>query len=399
MAKRAKYPEEAELAAMVGEAAARRCRLEIRGGGTKRMIGNLVEANERLRTATISGIAMYEPAALTVTVKAGTPLAALQRELAGGGQHLAFEPPDYRSLLGSRGRPTIGGVVACGLSGPRRVQAGACRDALIGIRFVDGTGQISKNGGRVMKNVTGYDLVKLLCGSYGTLGVLTEFSFKLLPIPETTATVVVGGLSDSQAVRAMSDALASPFDVTGAAHLQKNDEGQPETRIRVEGFENSVRYRCGRLLKLLSAYGDLRVEYAAAANKRWEHIRDVKSFAGREGAVWRIAVKPSDASALVAGLPPETNAEAIYDWGGGLVWLLVPETADCYAGTIRARIAMCGGHAMLLRASRKARGRVPVFHPQAPELETIAQKLRAEFDPAGILNQGRMTGTNAGITA
>ncbi|MEE8456313.1 MAG: FAD-binding protein, partial [Limibaculum sp.] len=217
--------DEAELAEAVAEAAGTGTPLEIRGGGTRAGVGRPVQASRTLSTAGLSGITLYEPEALTLVVKAGTPVAEVEAALAAQGQLLPFEPMDHRALLDAQGEPTIGGVVACGVSGPRRIQAGACRDAMLGVRFVNGRGEAVKSGGRVMKNVTGYDLVKLMCGSHGTLGVLSEISFKVLPKPERAVSLVIEGLDDAAAVAVLGQAMTSPFDVTGAAHVPAGEAG------------------------------------------------------------------------------------------------------------------------------------------------------------------------------
>ncbi len=352
--------------------------LRILGGGT-RPIGRPL-AGEALSVAGLSGIELYEPGALTIVVGAGTPIADVEAVLAKENQRLPFEPMDHRALLGTDGAPTIGGVVAANVSGPRRIQAGACRDSLIGVRFVDGTGTILKNGGRVMKNVTGYDLVKLLAGSWGTLGVLTEVAFKVLPDTETQANVVVEGLSPHQAVEAMSTALGSPFEVTGAAHVPGGET--PLTLLRLEGFAASVAYRTERLSTLLSPFGNVRAETdIAAVRTAWRAVRDVEAFAGVSGDVWRISVKPSDAPDIAA----LAQGEAIFDWGGGLIWVCVPEGTD-----LRARLGAFAGHATLVRASEDTRARISPFQPEAAPIAALSEGLRKQFDPRGILNPGLM---------
>ncbi len=355
--------------------------LRIRGGGT-RAIGRPV-AGEVLSTAGLIGITLYEPGALTIVARAGTPLAEVEAALAAEGQRLPFEPMDHRGLLGTSGTPTIGGVVAANASGPRRVQAGAVRDSLIGVRFVDGAGTIIKNGGRVMKNVTGYDLVKLMAGSWGTLGVLTEVSFKVLPATSARAVLLINGLSDADGIRALSMALSSPFEVSGAAHTPSGVDGHPVTMIRLEGFESSVSYRADELKKRLSGFGDVAVETDADRTRAgWDWVRDVQPFHNRAGDVWRFSVKPTDGSLLGARL----GADALlYDWGGGLVWALAPEGTD-----LRARMGDVAGHATLVRASEETRARMPVFHPEPPALAALSDGLRAKFDPRGILNPGLM---------
>jgi glycolate oxidase FAD binding subunit len=345
--------------------------LRVRGGGT-RGIG-LSTAGSVLETGGLAGISLYEPGALTIVAGAGTPLAEIQAALAGEGQHLPFEVPDMTGLLGTAGVSTLGGVVAANASGPRRVQAGACRDSLIGVRFVDGSGTVVKNGGRVMKNVTGYDLVKLMAGSHGTLGVLSEVSFKVLPRPETEASLVLPGLDDAGGVAALSKALGSPFEVTGAAHLP--GEG---TFLRIEGFEASVAYRAGQLRRLLG--GDLMGSEDSAL--RWAAIRDVAAFHGKPGDVWKLSVTPSAAPGIVARMGAEA---VIYDWGGGLIWARVAPGTD-----LRARLGAIPGHATLVRAEAATLARLSAFPPEAGPLAALTAGLRARFDPKAILNPGLM---------
>ncbi|KAJ54651.1 2-hydroxy-acid oxidase [Actibacterium mucosum KCTC 23349] len=356
---------ETELAKVIAGAEAP---LRVIGGGTRGFAKAVT--GDVLSTAGMSGIELYEPGALTIVAKAGTPVAEVEAALAAEGQRLPFEPMDHRALLGTEGIPTIGSVVAANVSGPRRMQAGACRDSLIGVRFVDGRGDVIKNGGRVMKNVTGYDLVKLMAGSYGTLGVLTEVSFKVLPATPAQLNVVVRGLSDAVAVQAMARALGSPFEVSGAAHLPGE-----MTMLRLEGFENSVLYRAAQLTDLLQEFGEISVDEADL----WAQVRDVTAFAAQDGDVWRISVKPSDAPKLVEKLSVKS---VLYDWGGGLIWALTVPGKD-----VRAAMVGTGGHATRVRASDRD---LPVFHPEPASLAAISAGLRAQFDPRGILNPGVM---------
>lgn len=346
--------------------------LRICGGGT-RAIGKPV-VGEMLSVAVLNGITLYEPGALTLVAKAGTPLAEVEAALGAEGQRLAFEPMDMRALLGRSGTPTVGGMVAANASGPRRVQVGACRDALIGVRFVDGQGNVIKNGGRVMKNVTGYDLVKLMAGSWGTLGVLTECSFKLLPIPETQVTIVSDEMSAQDAVAVMARALSTPYEVNGAARA-----GDGRVCLRIEGFAQQVAYRTQALIMALGGAWELREE--AASTALWQEIRDVMEFADTPGDVWRISVKPSDAPAVVA----RAGCPVVMDWGGGLIWALMPEGGD-----LRASLGTFSGHATLIRGSDATRAALPVFQPEAAPVAALAQGLRAKFDPRGVLNPGLM---------
>ena len=346
--------------------------LKITGGAT-RPIGKPA-LGEVLSTAGLSGITLYEPGALTLVTQAGTPLADIKVALDAENQRLAFEPMDHRTLLGTTGTPTIGGVVAANVSGPRRISVGACRDFMLGVRFVDGSGQIIKNGGRVMKNVTGYDLVKLMTGSYGTLGVLTEVSLKVLPKPETSATLCIPDQSIAQAVAAMSAALGSPFETTGAAHLPA---GGGKTFLRIEGFEQSVAYRTQQLQTLLSSFGEVAV---LPAGDHWTDIANVAVFAKSTQDIWRISVRPSEAEAIVNNLPD--GSETLLDWGGGLIWAEVPQGTD-----LRAKLVAFNGHATLIKGTAD----VPTFQPEPAPLAALTAGLRAKFDPRGILNSGMMS--------
>ena len=253
---------EVELAEAISDAAGPLC---IEGGGSR----GLAVAGDTLSLRKLSGVELYERGALTLVARAGTPVAEVEALLASENQRLAFEPMDHRGLLGTQGTPTLGGVIAANVSGPRRIQTGAARDHLLGVRLVDGAGQIIKNGGRVMKNVTGYDLVKLMCGAHGSLGVLSEVSLKVLPVAEAVQTVAVEGVELATAVSAMSAALGSPYDVTGAAY----DPQRQVALIRVEGFEASASYRAEQLVAALGRYGATRLVEGSGA--LWQGIRDV----------------------------------------------------------------------------------------------------------------------------
>ncbi|MEM9579712.1 MAG: FAD-binding protein [Pseudomonadota bacterium] len=358
---------EAELAEMM---AAANAPWHITGGGTRGIGGD----GAALETGGLRGIGLYEPGALTLVAQAGTPVAEIEAALAAQNQRLAFEPTDLRDALGTSGVSTIGGVVATGASGPRRIAVGAARDFMLGVRFVDGAGTIVKNGGRVMKNVTGYDLVKLMTGAHGTLGVLTEVSLKVLPDVEMQASLRLSGLAPDQSVAAMSAALGSPFEVTGAGRTAAGD-----TLLRLEGFEASVRYRAGALSKKLAGFGDVTLDDTAGQD--WTDLRDARAFAGGSGDLWRLSVTPSDAPAVIAAVDPETYT---LDWGGGLIWAEVPAGTD-----LRARLSV-PGHATLMRASVETYGRLGRFHPELDVLARISRELRARFDPKGILNPGLM---------
>lgn len=363
---------EADIAAIVQDA---KTPLSICGGNTR----SFAPIGAPLSLAGLSGISLYEPGALTLVAQSGTPVSEIDAALAAENQRLAFEPMDHRALLSTTGPPTIGGVIAANISGPRRIAVGAARDFALGVRFVDGMGQIVKNGGRVMKNVTGYDLVKLMSGSYGTLGVLTEVSLKVLPVPETESTLVLHGVSDIDAVSALARALSSPFEVTGAAH----DPAQAQTYLRVEGFEASVAYRITELKKLLATFAkEMTVQPADQSQNNWANLRDVIPFAQETGDVWRISCKPSDAPNLAAVAKADAH---FFDWAGGLIWLRTQPGDD-----LRARLGVFDGHATLVRAADETKKALGVFHPQSVGVAKLSAGIRAKFDPRGVLNAGLM---------
>jgi len=392
---------EQEIAEAVRDATAP---LSIRGGGTR---GMAPSEGEAFSLARVSGISLYEPGALTLVAGAGTPMSEIDAALQSEGQMLPFEPMDHRVLLGTSGEPTIGGVVGANVSGPRRLRAGGCRDSLIGVRFVDGRGDVLKNGGRVMKNVTGYDLVKLLSGSYGTLGVLSEVSFKLLPKPDATGVVTLEGLSLTDGVAAMSAALGSPFEVSGAAMTPGGGDTASIVRLRLEGFETSVSYRGEQLQKTLARFGA--AAFAPGGEDDWRAVRDVTDFADKT-CVWKISAKASDVPVMLeSGIWQTLACDARLDWGGGLVWIGADEaqladnanydgsgSSDPVAGAEALHMALqeymrlAGGHATLVKGPAALKERVPVFQPEAAPLEALAKGLRAQFDPRGILNPGVM---------
>ena len=380
--------DEREIADIVAVAADRRTPLSVVGGGTRARLGRPMQTAATLSTAELRGVTLYEPTELVLAARAGTPLAEVTALLAGNNQRLAFEPMDHRALLGSGGEPTIGAVASANISGPRRIQAGAARDSLIGVRAVTGRGDRVKSGGRVMKNVTGYDLVKFLAGSWGTLAVLTEVTFKVQPAPETEATLVIPGLGDREAVAALSAALGSPWSVTGAAHIPAGKASR--TCVRIEGFAPSVAERIERLRSLpgFATAGMLDAMQSAAM---WQAVRDLDVLMlPPEAPVWRISVRPADAPGVVDAVRQVYDCRVLYDWGGGLVWVAGGQGRDGGAAVVRGAAGAVGGHATLVRASEDLRHAVDVFQPLAAPVMDLTRRLKASFDPSGILNPGRM---------
>ena len=378
--------------------------LEVVGGGSKRVIGRAAQWDLTLDLSGLSGVTLYEPQELVLTAKAGTPLTEIEALLAASKQELAFEPMDYGRLLGTPpGAGTIGGAIGANLSGPRRIKAGAARDHFLGVTAVSGRGETFKSGGRVVKNVTGYDLCKLLAGSWGTLAAMTEVTVKTLPRAETEETVLVLNLDDGAAAKVMAAAMGSFADVSGAAHLPAaaaariaeiaGTEGAA-TAFRLEGVGPSVMQRKSVLQTLLSPFGPLATLPEAQSRALWRSIRDVVPFAADGPAgkhdLWRISVAPARGAEVGRALAAEADAELLYDWAGGLLWVALAAANDAHAPLVRTTVAAAGGHATLIRAPTAVRAAVEVFSPEAPGLAALTRRVRESFDPQGVLNAGRM---------
>ncbi|WP_316160546.1 FAD-binding protein [Bradyrhizobium sp. SZCCHNRI20481] len=381
--------------------------LDVIGHGSKRRIGQLTATNAVLDLSALKAVVGYEPNELIITAQAGAPLADLLSLIDSKSQQFAFEPMDTGPLLGTAGRGTLGGMIAAGLAGPRRIRAGGARDHLLGAHAVSGFGESFKTGGKVVKNVTGYDLCKLLAGSWGTLAVMTEATLKVMPRPESERTLVLRGLDDLKANRAMTAALGSPFDVSGAAHLPASTLrpevdglgpiGSPReavTVIRLEGITASAAHRAASLAKQLATFGPAEIIADDASADVWSAVRDVLPFAanGPLGAwpVWRIVCPPVSGGVIGQALTRQTGGEVIYDWGGGLIWASLPPQPDASAGLVRKQAEAVGGHATLLRAWDEMRLAVDVFHPQPPGVAALEERVRVSFDPKTILNRGRI---------
>lgn len=390
---------ETEAADIVRDHAAKALPLEIRGGGTRGAIGNPVNADSILTSSGLTGIVSYNPAEMVITARSGTPVAEIEAALAGHGQMMAFEPIDHRGVMGTTGEPTVGGLFAVNASGPRRLSAGAARDHLLGVRFVNGNGEVVKAGGRVMKNVTGLDLVKLMAGSHGTLGFLTEVTFKVLPRPRRAETLALSGLDDELAANAMAASMMLPVEVSGAAHLPESVRGRfiggrlpdgPATVLRIEGLEASVALRMEKLAAAMAPFGPATRLGPDETAELWREIRDVRPYAdGTSRPLWRASVAPTEGQKLVAALRLEAGVDAFYDWQGGLVWMRME--ADPEADLVRRYVrALGGGHATLIRAPEAWRASVPAFQPLSPAVAALSARVREKFDPAGIFNPGRM---------
>lgn len=389
---------EDSIVAAVASAVAARETLRVEGNGTKSGLMRPVQAARTVSTAGLTGITLYAPKELIIAARAGTPMPEIEATLAEAGQYMIAEPPDLSELLGATGKPqTLGGVVATNLSGPRRIARGAIRDHVMGIRAVNGRAELIRSGGRVLKNVTGLDLCKLFTGSYGTLGVLTEITLKVLPAAEATGTLVLPGLDAAAGIAAMSAALGSPFDVSAAAWLpaemvaatpKLDGVRGPAALIRIEEFADSVTYRIGRLRDQF-AVADAVTLGTDASRSVWRDIRDVRPLAPRpEDAVWRVSVRPSAGAKVLDALRPH-GAKGFLDWGGGLVWLAGPADAATHLQVeVAARAA--AGTWTLLRAPDSLRATMRVIPDEPPPLARITREVKRAMDPAGIFNPGRL---------
>ncbi|PWB89766.1 glycolate oxidase subunit GlcE [Methylocystis sp. MitZ-2018] len=368
------------------------------GGGSKSGLGRYAPQAQALSTAALTGVTLYEPDELVLSARAGASLSEIEALLDEHGQQLAFEPMDYGLLFGAEtGGATIGGAIAVNAAGPRRIKAGAARDHLLGFRCVTGRGELVKSGGRVMKNVTGYDLSKLVCGSYGTLALLTELTLKVLPKPQTECTLLAIGAEEAESLALLRRATATPCEPSalamlpaGAAPLALNDNA---AAIRLEGPAISVTARRDDLVERLASDGvrfETLDEHDSAA--LWRGLRDAAPVAAKVGQIWRISVAPSEGFAVVerirrAGAPVLAY---FYDWAGGLIWLRLETVPDAYAAVVRSAVDASGGHATLIRASVETRATIDVFHPQPSALAALTRRVKASFDPAHILERGRM---------
>ena len=391
-----------ELASMIAGFAARNQPVEIAGYGTKKRVGRPMQTAATISTQSMRGITLYEPTELVMSARTGTPLVQVEAELAANSQMLAFEPIDLGIAVGAApGMQSIGGIFAANLSGARRVVAGAARDHLIGAKGVNGRSEIFKSGGRVVKNVTGYDVARGLCGSWGTLAVMTEVTFKVLPWPEAATTLVYAGLPDDIAVELLCTAMGTPYEVSASGHMREAlarrldiaalaGAGGALTMLRIENFSKSVAYRKERIKDALKAYGDpIELEYADTL-ELWNALRQLKMLSDQSTCLWRVSTSPRNGPAVVAAIERHMQIEAYYDWSGGLVWIEVPASADAGASDVRRAVAVNGGHATLIRAEPQVRASVEVFQPQSPVLERLTRGIKAAFDPPGLLNPGRM---------
>jgi glycolate oxidase FAD binding subunit len=391
-----------EVIALIQAAVANEEPLEVGGNLTMRALGNPVEAKHTLSTRNMRGIHFYEPSELVVSLSPGTTMRELTDLLDSNGQELAFEPIDYGLLYGNKPLAgTVAGMVAVNAAGPRRIKAGAARDHVLGFTAISGRGESFQSGGRVMKNVTGYDLSKLMTGSHGTLAVFTDLTLKVLPKPEMEETVVISGLSEQAAIDVMTEASGLPHEVSSFAHLPaevsnslnthfKSDN--PLTALRLEGPEISVTKRKADLQQhFLRCGGEFHTIAPSHSRAFWTSLRDCGPLANRAADIWRISVAPTHGARLMAVIRATGIDSAVYyDWAGGLIYLATETSAGTAEPAIRAPLATFGGHATLIRSNQAAPTNVSVFQPQPSPLAALTARIKNSFDPKHILNRRRM---------
>ena len=376
--------DQGDIVDAIADAARTGGRLEIRGGGSKADIGAPRNEVSILDVTGLGGVVDYDPAELVLTAHAGAPLAEIEALIAAEGQMLGFEPFDHGPIFGRpAGAATIGGVVAGGVAGSRRLTRGGTRDHVLGFKGVSGRGEAFVAGAKVVKNVTGYDLPKLIAGSWGRLAVLTEVTLKMSPQGRAQTTLAIEGLSPAEAHRLMARAMGSQAEVSAAAHLPAAlRSGAGLTALRLEGFPPSVSAR-RQMIHALVSDRHLFVLSDGDASAFWNDLRTLAPLAdGRP--LWRVNVPPGSGCTVVAAIEPH-GARWLFDWAGGLVWL----TFDGDPRIVRNAAALAGGHATLVRGPESLRTSTPAFHPPAPGVGALEARIRRAFDPAGVFETGR----------
>ncbi|MBN9245975.1 FAD-binding protein [Hyphomicrobium sp.] len=392
-----------ELQSMIARLAREKRGIEVVGHGALRNTGRVASSDVVLTTSGLKGVTLYEPTELVMSARSGTPVFEIEQILAARGQMLAFEPVDLGPATGAPGGAlSIGGVFATNFSGSRRIAVGSARDNLLGVRAVNGRGELFKSGGRVMKNVAGIDVARGLTGSWGTLAVMTEVTFKVAPLPQTMQTLAFVGLPDDLAIEALGIAMATPLEISGAVHLPKNcaerlkvpklkGVGQSLTLLRLETFSTSIDERKEKLKTALKVYGNPIELDPEETFGLWSEFRTLSVMPfSTDTSLWRISTLPTKAPEIVAAIQKFMPSVAFYDWSGALIWLEVPAAADAGAADVRRAVAVRGGHATLIRAEPEIRSTVDVFEPLKPEIERLTRGIKSAFDPSGLLNRGRM---------
>ena len=387
--------DEDDVLHTVQDALASQTPLEILAQGSKRGLGHQVAATTQIDVSGLSGVTMYEPTELVMTARPGTPMDEIQALLDEHGQELAFEPMDPTRLWRGNRTGTLGGTVAVNAGGPRRIKAGAARDHVLGFRAVSGRGDLFKSGGQVMKNVTGYDLSKLIAGSHGTLAVMTELSVKVLPKAETERSLLLYGLEEEAALAVLREASGLPHEVSSYGCVPDGAWiALPPGRcvaLRLEGPGISVDKRFEDLAAHFGPRGRVDDLGEPASRLFWAAMRDAAPVANGDGPVWKVSITPSESARFVEALHASEVplTRWYYDWAGGLVWLALEDGAASHAEPLRAALGR-HGHATMVRADDALRKTTPIFQPQPAALAALSRRVKASFDPMNILNRGRL---------
>jgi glycolate oxidase FAD binding subunit len=354
---------------------------EIVAGGTRRAVGKPVGALPLLDVSGLTGIVKYEPEELILTAAPSTPLTEINAVLATKGQRLGFDPADWSRLLGSNGVATLAGAASCDASGSGRLRHGAARDSLLGFQAVNGLGEMFRGGSKVVKNVTGFDLPKLICGAYGTLSVLTEVTFRVYPRPQFFAVLCLSDVTPETGFAALRKIAHSALEPAGLAYLPGSmmpQAGQGAALIKLEGAAKPLEE------KIAMAHGLLGNAVTRIEGDLFGAIGCGEKFADLPGDVWRVMIAPSDAPRVAK----ELNVQHwLGNWAGGLIWLAAPPSD---AARIRAIAAAVKGQAMLLRASAESRARYGLYAPQPKALADLSRAVKAAFDPLSLFNPGRL---------
>ena len=383
----------AEVSDIINAAIADDKRLEVRATGTKKALGRSIDYDGVLDVSKLTGVIDYQPEELILTLRAGTPLVEVEALLENANQMLAFDAPDYGRFLGAGDAGTIGGIMVANMSGSRRLTVGAARDFMLGFEAVSGRGELFKSGGKVVKNVTGYDLSKLICGSFGTLAVVDEITLKTLPRPETSLSLLFPADEMASATKMIAEIFATPHepgsaailprDVAKSAHIDMN--APMIIVIRLEGIAASVNDRASHLLNANSA-GEKLVH--SKSKNLWQKIRDVDLLAGIKGDVWKVSCAPSLAAGFLKKLGQQVEFTFYADWAGGLIWLSGASDAN-FGNAIRTALGV-DGFAMLMKHSGETDNQVSPFQPLASPMFDLHKRVKASFDPKSVLNFGRM---------
>ncbi len=395
-----KPTKEKEISEIIKECYKKNIPLEILGLGTKKSIGRNFQFEKTLDLSNYSGIIDYKPEELYIKVKSGTPIKDIRNEIEKNNQHLAFEPIDFGYLFsGKNDEGTIGGVMSCNFAGSRRFKAGSIRDHILGFKGINGRGEVIKSGGTVVKNVTGYDLSKILSGSFGTLTVLSEITIKVLPKPESNKTLFINNPHLKKGLDYLNISLSSSSDPSGAVFYPENFRSfftfndltfsGPITAIRIEGSTSSIDHRIKKLTNELKVTSDEIVVLSKdQSDIFWEDTRNLKVFSKLKENLIRIVIPASEAFETLNKLK-DFDAKYFVDWGGSLIWLQLDSINTKILKDIKTIVKTASGYLTIIKIEENLKASIDVFTVD-PVKHEISEKIKKSFDPKRILNPGKM---------